>query len=225
VTSPTLEATPTPAGRPGGSRVLKWTLIAAVLPYVVFFAFASVVFFFAFHVFYLWAYAGAFASAVAFTATLLMSCRMFRKIRHRLQLAAQLSAIAFAVAGIVLIGMSFLVSGQRLLFAGYSLHARIWLDADKTRTWANELDLSQESALSSTRWPLMIKVMTIEGARVDVDGERNVTIYQGGPLTGHWGVYITARGRDWTGERWADNPKYDRIKKVADGVWIWSSMN
>jgi len=52
-----------------------------------------------------------------------------------------------------------------------------------------------------------------------------VTIYHGSALSGHCGVYITARGKDWKGERWTHDPKYDRIKKIEDGVWIWSSMN
>jgi hypothetical protein len=231
MTSPTQEEIPDAAGRTPGSRLLKWTLIATIVLYVGLFAFSCVpfvgwqVFIFAFFAFYLWVYVGVFTSAIVFTAAFLASRKVFHKRRHRLQLAIQLSAIVFAVAGIVVMAMVPLSSGQSVQMAGYSVHTRLWLDADKVRAWANSLGPSEDPAAAPGRWPLSLMIMSVPAGRIDVDEAGNVTIYRGSALSGHHGVYITARGKNWAGERWADNSKYDRIKKIDDGVWIWSSMN
>ncbi len=230
--SPIEEAAQNAARRTPRSRLLTWTLIVAVALYVG----LSVSFFvpflglllwvFIFCALYLWAYVGIFASAVVFMAALLVGHKVFQKRRHRLQFALQLSAIAFAVVGIVLMVMVHLRFGQSLEIAGYSLHTRLWLDADKVRIWADSLDPSDESALSPVRWPLTIKLMAVSGGHLHVDGETmDVIICHGSALSGHYGIYVTARGKNWTGERWADTSEYDRIKKIEDGVWVWSSLN
>jgi len=233
MTSPPPEATPEAGGNTRGSKLLRVTLIVALVLYGGLLACSCVpfigmfVFIFAFFVFYLWVYVGASAAMVAFTAAFFASRNVFHKRSHRLQFAVQLSAIAFAVVGIPLMAMVPLLPGQNLHMAGYSLHTRIWLDADKVRGWANNLDIpadsdiswGPESPTSRTRWPLTLQIMAGLTGRVQVDETtREVTLVHGGALSGHWGVHIAARDQDWAGPR-----KDCWIKKLDDGVWIWST--
>jgi len=208
-----------------GSSLLIGTLIVAVALYIGLFAFAPRLLILVYFTCYLWAYVGLATSAIVFILALLASRRIFCKRRRRVQLAVQVSAIVFGVVGIGLMVMAPAMSGQSLLMAGYSIHTRIWLDADSVRTWANSLSPSEDPTAAPFKWPLSLMLMSIPAGRVDVDGSGNVTIYRGSALSGHYGVYITARGRDWAGKPWADTSKYDRIKKIEDGVWVWSSMN
>lgn len=223
--SPTPETTPGATGRRSASWLLTWTLVTTIALYAGLFVFASALFIFAYFAFYLWVNVGTLASVIVFTAAFLASHKLFPRRRHRLQLGIQLAAIVFAVTGAAVMAMVPLLGGQSVEMAGYSLHTRLWLDADKVRIWANSLGPSEDPAAAPYKWPLSLMIMSLPTERVDVDGVGNVTIYHGSALSGHCGVYITARRKNWVGERWADTSKYDRIKKIEDGVWIWSSMN
>jgi hypothetical protein len=181
---------------------------------------------FSFCAFYLWVYIGMPAAIAMFLIAYLAGCKVFHKRRHRLRLAIQLSAIAFALAGILLMAIVPLMGGHSLHMSGYRFHVRLWLDADQVRAWASGLDPSQGSALSPTGWPLTVRVLAGLAGDVDVDEEtRDVTIEHGGALSGHWGVHISARGKDWAGENSGHGGMGDGVEKLDDGVWLWSTMN
>ncbi len=233
LTSPTLGPTPEASGRTPASKLLRVTLITALILYAGVFASFCVpfvgifIFIFACFVFYLWVYIGASAAIVAFITAYFAGRNLFEKGRHRLRFAVQSSAIAFAVVGILLMMMVPLLRGQNLHMTGYSLHTRVWLDADRVRAWANSLNITPDSEMqwgpesptSRVRWPLTLQVVAGLTGRVQVDEmTRDVTVVHGGALSGHWGVHITARNQDWAGER-----KDCWIKKLDDGVWIWST--
>ena len=232
MTSPAMEPAPNASDRMSGSRILTTTLILAIMLYAGLFAANSIpfvgvfVWIYGFCAFYFWVYIGVPAAITVFPIAFLASRKVLHKRTHRLRLGVQLSAITFALVGIFLMAMAPLVGGHRLHMGGYRLHVRLWLDADQVRAWASRLDLSQDSALSPVRWPLTVRVLAGVAGRVRVDDEtRDVTIEYGSALTGHWGVHISARGKDWAGESSGHGGVGDWMEKLDDGVWIWSTMN
>ena len=231
MTSSTSETALDAKGRVLKSGLLTGTLMVTVLLYAGLFILflghpiSSGVFMAAFCAFYFWVDIGLFAAILVLLITYHASGRILPERRHRVRLRLQLSAITFAAVGIALMAMAPLIGYFNLQMGGYELHTRIWLDADRVGAWANRLDVPARSPISPLTWPLSLMVMAIPAGDVDVDETGNVTVCHGSALSGHWGVHITARGGNWTGERWADNTEYDRIKKIGDGVWIWRSMN
>jgi hypothetical protein len=175
----------------------------------------------AFFVAYLWLYIGLAAAAVIFAAAWLILWRRRATSRRRLQFASLAAAIAFALTGLVLIVSTVLLRYDPHL-VGYRLHTRIWLDAETVRSWAQDLEITDAAGHQEwpLRRPLTLWLTGLPFGRVCVHTEtRDVTVDQGGALSGHWGVFVTADGREWNGE----HPFLEDMRrlKVEDGVWVW----
>jgi hypothetical protein len=180
-----------------GSALLKGTLIAALLlyggllgslfvPSVGMIAFIS-----ALCVSYLWAYAGSVLGTVVFLASWLAGRRAFPKKRQRLQFSVQLSAVTFAMVGIILMAAALSLPGYNIHMAGYWLHVKLWLDVDKVRNWAQSLGIRQDPRAIDTfgvpvayeRWPATLRILSVPAGRVYVNRRTiGVTVEHGSPL-------------------------------------------
>jgi len=206
------------------SRLLKGTLVANIVLYAGLAVLLVHPFgFIFFHcVRYLWLYIGALAALLAFGLAWLAGRRLFGKFRQRLRFSGQSAGILFALVGIVLIGSVFFTRGCDLDTAGYWLHVRIWLDAEKVRDWAQNLDMRSNgtSRVYRPRWPLTLWMAAPLSGRVCVDADtRDVMLEHGSALTGHWGVFITDKDRSWPAEHDLDEEM--RCWKLANGAWVW----
>ena len=205
------------------SRLLKGTLIANIVLYAILAGSLYNPFFFIFFHFvrYLWFYIGALATFLAFGLAWLMARWLFDKSRQRLRFSGQLAGIVFALVGIILIASVPFVRGHDLDMVGYWLHARIWLDAEKVRTWAQGLEIpaGETAGVFRLRWPLTLWITASLTGRVRVDGDtRNVTLLHGSALAGHWGILVTAPGQVWRAEAFDEEARYWNLE---DGVWVW----
>jgi hypothetical protein len=174
---------------------------------------------FAFLVAYLWVYTGLPAACAGFVVAWLAA----RK--QRLQRSALVAVIVYASVGIALMASMTCFRWDPFLI-GYGLHTRTWLDADDVRRWAGDLDLVGDDygGVEVSGPPLTLRIAGLPAGRVWVYPEtRDVTVEQGGALSGHWGVWITARGRQW--EAAPAHLEDARSRKVEDGVWVYQTRD
>jgi hypothetical protein len=201
-------------------RLLKNMFITVVVLYGVLMGSAGLPF--AFFVAYLWMYMGFVVACLTFAAGWLIARRLLANSKQRLQFAFLGAAIAFAVTGIALMA-SFVCLRYDAHLVGFRLHTRIWLDADTARRWAQNVEFVEtEYGLRRRTWriPMTLRLTGLPVGDVNVDSKtRDVTVEQGSPLSGHWGVLVTAKGRDWDSER--PHLGDARHLKVEDGVWVF----
>lgn len=194
-------------------------LVSWIVPIVNLFLFG-----FSFYGAYLWAYSGFVVVTVVFVGACCVGRKVLANSKQCSQFATLAAASAFALVWMALVtsSLSFRYDPQ---LVGYRLHTRLWLNADKVRHWAQNLELSEGGeVLKGDSWrPLTLRMTGLPfGGRVYVDAQtRDVTVEQGGPLCGHWGAFITDKERQWQGEHpYLDEP---RLLKVEAGVWVWST--
>ncbi len=210
--------------------LLKKTFATAVILYAVLIGLTFVpfvgalVFIFAFIVAYLWVYIGFLVACVTFVAAWLLARRILANAKQRLQFALLGGMIAFAVVGIALMA-SVVCFRYNTHLIGFWLHTRICLDADKARRWAQNVEFVEtEYGPERRNWrmPIALQLTGLPAGDVNVDPQtRNVTIEQGSPLSGHWGVWVTAKGRQWDSAPSRLKDAYHL--KVEDGVWVWDT--
>lgn len=214
--------------KPRAPRLLKKTFTAAVILYAVligstFVPFAGmVVFILAFIVEYLWVYVGFLVACVTFVVACVMAKRHLKSAKQRLQFAFLSGMIAFAVVGIALMA-SFVCIRYDAHLIGFRLHAQIWLDAEAARHWAQNVEYAEtEYGLErrSSQVPRTLWLTGLPFGDVNVDPDtRDVTVEQGGPLSGHWGVWVTAKGQTW--DSVSNHLKDARHCEIEDGVWVF----
>ncbi len=217
---------------PETPRLLRKTFTRAVTLYAVligstFVPFLGIlVYIFTFFVAYLWLYVGSAIACVTFVAACLMARKHLMSIKQRLQFAFLSGMIAFAVVGIALMA-SFACFRYNAHLVGFRLHTWICLDAAMARRWAQNVEFVEtEYGLERRAWrvPMTLRLTGLPVGDVNVDPEtRDVTVEQGGPLSGHWGVWVTARGRKWDSA--PDSLKEARHLEVEDGVWVWHTRD
>lgn len=176
-----------------------------------------------FHIWYLWLYVGAAAAGLAFVAFWLVGRALLSSIRQRLQLAFLSAAIAFAAVGIALMASIIFVRGYRVQMAGYWLHAKIWLDVEQVRQWAQTMDPPKATLgnIELRRFPTTSWLTGFPAGRVLVDRRtQEVRVIQGSALSGHWGVFVTTKDRQRPEDDESTNTYY---WKLEDGAWVWCS--
>ena len=215
-------------GKPKAPRLLKKTFTIAVVLYAVLIGSAFVpfvgmiVFILVSIVAYLWMYVGFLVACVTFVVGWLLARRQLKSAKQRLPFALLSGMIAFAVAGIVLMA-SFLCFRYDAHLIGFRLHTQIWLDAEATRDWAQNVEFVEgEYGLErrSFQVPWALWMVGLPASDVNLDpATRDVTVEQGGPLSGHWGVWVTAKGRAWDGV--SNHLEDARHCEIEDGVWVF----
>lgn len=130
--------------------------------------------------------------------------------------------IAFALVGIGLMA-NFVWFRYDVHLIDFRLHAEVWLGAEATRIWAQNVEFVEgEYGLErrSFRVPWTLWMVGLPASDVNVDPEtRDVTVEQGGLLSGHWGVRVTATGRRW--DDVSDHLTDARHVEIEDGVWVF----
>lgn len=214
--------------KPRAPRLLKKTFIAAIIVYAfligsTFVPFAGmIVFILAFVVAYLWMYVGLLVAGATFVAAWVLGKRRLKTAKQRLQFGFLSGMIAFGVVGIGLMA-SFMCFRYDAHLIGYRLHAQIWLDAETARRWAQNVEFveteygleRQSFRVSRTLW---LTGLPFGDVNVDPD-TRDVIVEQGGPLSGHWGVWVTAKGQTW--DSVSNHLKDARHCEIEDGVWVF----
>jgi hypothetical protein len=181
-----------------------------------------VVFILAFIVAYLWVYVGLLVACVTFVVAWVLTKERLASTKQRLPFAFLSGMIAFAIVGIGLMA-SLPCFRYDAHLIGFRLHAQIWLDAEAARHWAQNVEFVEtehRSERRSSRVPWTLWVVGLPAGDVDVDPQtREVIVEQGGPLSGHWGVCVTAKGRGWDSA--PDYLQEARCHEIEDGVWVY----
>lgn len=119
-----------------------------------------------------------------------------------------------------LMGLGFWLVGMipptaKTFTLGYWFHAKVWVDVDEIRAWAQTQDTELDSmaTVPLADWPPCLRRMPLSyGSLRHNPSTSSTTFWEGGGF-GHWGVTVAPKGTPLP-DGWC-------VLKLEDGAWVW----